>query len=250
MSTSSRQLVLESIEAPPPWNCFLCKARFPLAKSDRSAMAAFWRQLSVEARAQFTLQQCLLLQVQQLHVDGGSDVLMEHGARWLPEMGLGIWPDRDPPRQFTKATFYSYPPGYDRPVLIFQLFRLAGKEQHKEEAREIMLGRGTVLEILSPLAEDQLLANGQATLLPAIEDPAFRSFPFYLPLFSGATFKGGTAGQIEQWSCGATVYIRESVEDGGVFIASREPLEPVYEKLGGTLDSGTGTWSIPTATGE
>jgi hypothetical protein len=40
-----------------------------------------------------------------------------------------------------------------------------------------------------------------------------------------------TAQQVDQWMCGALVYLRESEEDGGLLLLSRQELTPVFKKL-------------------
>jgi len=240
----SETLELSKIQSA--WDCYLCALpKFPVPVSKRPALAKLLAGLSSEIGKRFSLQLCTLLQFLQLQNDKGSDILTENGKRWLPEMGLGIWPDRDPPRQFDKKSFFSFPPGYKRPVLMYQLFRITAADGAREEACELMVGRGIVQLMFSPMSDKELLETGRSVLLPRIDDPSFREFPFYLPMLSGTTFGNGTAEQLNEWSCGAPVCIRESVEDKGLLIASREPLAPVFEALGGQLDEESGAWSIP-----
>ena len=113
----------------------------------------------------------------------------------------------------------------------------------RSNARDQMLGFGVVMEMLGAEASPVLLKKGTDQFLPGIEDPSFRAFPFYVPLFEQRTLEKSSGADLDRWSCGATLYIRESAEDRAIVIASREPLGPIFQKLGGK-PLGRG-WEIP-----
>ena len=91
---------------------------------------------------------------------------------------------------------------------------------------------------------EALKKKGEEILLPTIKEPVFSRASF---LSADLRRKGSSRRyrQLDEWSCGVTVYIRESPEDNALFIASRQPLEPLLQKLGGQVDeSSPNQWHI------
>jgi hypothetical protein len=90
------------------------------------------------------------------------------------------------------------------------------------------------------------LERATSLLLPQLTDRTFTGYPFYVPLLEFGSLARATSDQLETWLCGASLYIRESFEDTGILIVSREPLAPLLEGLGGRLEAGTEpVWRIP-----
>lgn len=56
-------------------------------------------------------------------------------------------------------------------------------------------------------------------------EPMFPGLPFILPLLNSTTFFSQQDEQICEWFSLFDIYVHESVEDGGVLLASREPIE-------------------------
>jgi hypothetical protein len=238
-------VVLESLPAPRPWEAYrLPVGGFPAAEEETGELRRFWTGLSAAAAQTWTLNATVFLQFAQLHTGDVWKRVSEHGAAWLPEIGLGVWPDRPAPHLWTEQEFLDLVPG-SSPVLMYQLFRISGPGRAKEQAREVMLGHGTVLEVLSAEPSDGFLSKGREVFLPGIEDPIFRMYPFYAPLLEAGTVGKATAEDLGRWSCGAWLYIRESTEDRAILITSREPLGPVLQKMGGRTRSGGAGWEIP-----
>jgi hypothetical protein len=51
---------------------------------------------------------------------------------------------------------------------------------------------------------------------PQIAGLSLRSFPSYIPLLDGASLRAASDRDLQDWLCGATAYMRESSEDGGL----------------------------------
>jgi hypothetical protein len=124
--------------------------------------------------------------------------------------------------------------------------RIVGEPPTKRQALAAMLGTGVALEIVMPAGEEAFLKQSRALLLPPIREPGFRRYPFYIPIVEPGAMEPASSKQLDRWFCGASAYIRESVEDKGILIASREPLAPILEQLGGRMEMGPEpSWRIP-----
>ena len=61
-------------------------------------------------------------------------------------------------------------------------------------------------------------------LLPPIEEEGLKAFPLYVPLLTAASLSA-SAEQLDTWLGAVDVYLRESPQDKGLLIVSRQPLE-------------------------
>ncbi|HEY6370007.1 MAG TPA: hypothetical protein VIX37_05470, partial [Candidatus Sulfotelmatobacter sp.] len=180
----------------------------------------------------------------QLHIGDGSARFSQHGREWMPALGLGVWPDREPPTLWTKQYFQSLTGDENPRPLMYQVYRLTAGS--KDKARNTMLGLGTVLQIMTRDNADAVLERMRAQLRAPIKHPSFTSFPFYVPLLEGKSVGGIPDERLQAWCCGASVYLRESVEDRAILIASSEPVTPMLRELGGQFQDGPEhEWRIP-----
>lgn len=252
MATSSANLTHGSVALRPvrlasPWDAVLLPVSvFPVLPAEIAPVKQFLQRLVPALSHGRLLTSEVVIQISQLHLGDGHVRMTAHGKDWLPMPGLGVWPDREPPTLWTPEYFASLGVGETpRPVMNVVL-RVTTTPEARESARNIMLGLATVLQILTPDDSDTFLKKAKAALHPAIKDPAFTSFPFYVPLLDSKSLAKATAAQLDSWFCDASVYIRESVEDAGVLIASREPLGPILQGLGGKLQPDPDAeWRIP-----
>lgn len=236
-------MTLEPLEAPAPWEAYRARvSAFPAPEAELASVRRFWQALSAAAVGAWKLSAEVFLQFAQLHLGDVYCRLSAHGREWIPETGLGVWPDREAPHLWTAKEFLDLAPG-SAPVLMYQLLRVTTGPQEREKARDTMLGFGTVLEVLGADGSEAFLKKGKETFLPGITDPIFRVYPFYVALLEASTVRNAKAGDLEKWLCGAKVYVRESAEDQGVMIVSREPLGPVLQKLGGKRQAAN--WEMP-----
>jgi len=236
---------LKGLVAQPPWEAYwLPLSGFPVPEHEVAPLREFLRALTGSLMKAQGLSLEVLIQFNQVYLGDGPSRFSDHAREWMPQQGLGIWPDRDPPTLWSLQDFERLAPGEKLRNFMYQLFRVSGPQAVKENARDVMLGLGTIVEILAPGSTDALLEQSRQLFLPPIKERAFRSFPFYLPLVERKSLEGAKPGQLDEWFCGATVYIRESSEDTAVLIACRTPLAPVLENLGARLES-EWEWRIP-----
>jgi hypothetical protein len=178
--------------------------------------------------------------------NGSAARFAGEGAKWIPKLGMGVWPDRPPPAMWKREEFEGLGPGERPRTLRNHVFRISGTRRVREGARSAMLGWGSVIQVLTRGDGGGFLQRAREVLCPPITDANFKSFPFYMPLFEGKTLLSEKTPQLDAWFCGASVYLRESPEDGGILIASHEPLAPVLLKLGGEIEqSPEPAWRIP-----
>ncbi|HUG82760.1 MAG TPA: hypothetical protein VML01_13905 [Bryobacterales bacterium] len=241
-----RNMSLEREALADPWQVYILRLPgFPVAESALDPMRIFLERLSALIAKDWKLTQEVLVQLDRLQVADAAARFSENGAAWIPEIGLAVWPDRKPPAQWTMKEFLDFIPG-SAPVLMYQYLRISKTPEAKDHARNTMLGYGAVSQMFSAGDFDALKKKGEEILLPTIKDPSFRGHPFYLPIFDVKALRSASARQLDEWSCGVTVYIRESPEDKALFIASRQPLEPLLQKLGGKADElSSKQWHVP-----
>jgi len=176
----------------------------------------------------------------------GSARLVRHAREWMPELGLGVWPDQPPPVLPSSADFEDLGPEEKLRPTIYEVMKITGEASTKQLAMAAMLGTGAVVEAVTPAGGEAFLAQTKALLLPPIKEPGFRRYPFYIPILERKTLESARPEQLDKWFCGASAYIRESVQDKGVLIVSREPLTPLLERLGGEFrKTPEPQWRIP-----
>jgi hypothetical protein len=239
-------LPVSVIPMPEPWEAVLVPVPgFPVPAQELAMTRSFLRRLSNELMKPRELSLEVFIQFNQLHLEDGATRLANHARVWKPQHGLGVFPDRQPPTLWTREDFEN-PPGGIPPPMMHKVFRVSGSRGTKEKASDVMLGLGTVVQVLTVDPGDLFLSRAKRLLLPPIRERALRSFPMYMPLLECKSLAGAEAGQLQDWFCGASVYMRESAEDKGVLIASRNRLGPILQILGGTLDvSAEPQWKIP-----
>lgn len=171
--------------------------------------------------------------------------LSEHGREWLPALGLGVWPDREPPKFWTMDDFMNLAEGEKPRTLMYQVLRVTTSLERRDGARDIMLGLGTIVQILTRDSGEDFLKRATLNISAPIKDPSFTCFPFYVPLFEVKTITNASAASIDQWMCGASLYIRESKEDNGILFVSRGPVKELLRSLGATpIDNGESEWEV------
>lgn len=179
--------------------------------------------------------------------DRAAAILFAENARhWMPETGLGVWPHRPPLRMMRADDVKDLDPG-DQPQPMHTLFRVTKGDNARLNAMSTMLGTGCGLQVLSRMDGAKLLRTQKDMHLEFIEDRIYRIFPWYVPLLENASLEEPLAQRTMDAMRGITVYIRESIEDGGVLIVSSEPLTEIVEQIGcKRLDYGTDPqWTLP-----
>lgn len=226
-------LALQRIPVMAPWEAYsIDSGAFPIEPSRSRPARSVVETVAAKISNVTGLSPDLFLQVAQLHVDGGSSLFATHAAGWNPSMGLGIFPDRDPPRTWKREDFEKLEPGQTVRPTSHKIFRLGLAGEERNRAWQMMFGRGATLQIYTPPPTAAFMDRTREAFLPKIEERIFRRYPFFVPLFDGRALESASAEQLAAWSCGFSAYIRESAEDQSILIVSRVPLGAAFEKAG------------------
>ena len=241
------QVEFRTIRIAEPWEAYVIPVSgFPVPSAELGAIRDIVGKFSTTARKEWSLVSEVAIQVMEVHRGDGPERIVKHGREWIPATGLGVWPDRDPPRLWTQEDFIELGMNEALPPLMYQLLRVSTTPDARDGARDVMLGIGAIVEILVLDPIQSFLDRARSVLLAPITDAAFTCFPFYHPLFDAKSLRSASRADLDRWSCGAVVYIRESPEDKGILIASSRPLQPVLTKLGALPGSGPGAaWLVP-----
>jgi len=185
------------------------------------------------------------VQFTQLHHEDGPQRLSQNGKAWMPQLGLGIWPDREPPSLWTVEEFQNLAPGEMIRPLMHQVFRVTTDAESRHAARGVMFGIGAGMQVLVPEGDTEFTRRTTELLLPRIQEPSFRAFEFYVPLLDRNSVASADAATLDEWMSGARLYWRESPEDGGLLVLSAIPLAGLWPGLGFDRLPGQPAWRLP-----
>lgn len=172
-----------------------------------------------------------------LHIDKSTDkdaarTFSIYAGRWIPEAGLGVWPNRPAPRMWKIEDLGELDPAAGMPPLLNSLFRVTAAGNTRLDAMMTMTGTGCALQLLSRVEGQVLLRDLKEVFLDFIEDRVFRIFPWYVPLMDKAALAEPIAPLVQSAMRGISLYMRESVEEGGILILTAEPLADILPHLG------------------
>ncbi|MGH9395993.1 MAG: hypothetical protein ACRD18_03990 [Terriglobia bacterium] len=253
----SQSICLKTAAAPHPAEAYtLPVSGFPMQAPEIERAGHFLAALSASMTQEWSASAGVFIQFNQLHLADGARRFGSNAPKWKPKLGLGVWPDREPPTLWTTEEFQKLQPGEKMRPMNYKVFQIRAPGSMPGHARDTMLGLGTVVEVVTAGSTDALLDQTRNLFLPFLKEPIFRSYKFYLPLLdrksleaaSAAASAGATArdGRLEEWLCGATAYIRESAEDQAILIVSLRPLAPIFARLLGKLEqSPEPEWRFP-----
>ena len=229
------KISIEKLPGANSWHAYRIplEAPFPVTAEFRHALLPLVCDILAAVRSVRTSQLIGILQYNQLHHGGAGMVAAKKGKEWGLEWGLGYLPEQVPPTLWTMEDFTNLDIGeMPRPVMN-QIFGISAGDAAVMAAVDMLLGLGSLVLGLASEPAATVKARATAQFRPLIEEEALRHFGYYFPLFSGASFSGSSATQIENWTCGMTFYLRESPDDKGILIAASEPLEDVFQRLKG-----------------
>lgn len=226
-----------------PYEAYLLPVSgFPIPKEELGLIDSFLRDFGGLAIDRLRLSNEVFLQLEQMETDEPRHVVAANGKDWMPEPGLGVWVDREPPRKWTWEEVTATLPGEKMRALMFQVFRISTSDEARVRARSAMLRYGSILEIFVP-NRDSYLEKVKPLYMEGITDPSYTCFPYYVGLIEGKTMANANLEQLHRWFRDMTVYVRQSFEDRAVLIASATPLAGIFEKLGGLRHEGE--WTFP-----
>jgi hypothetical protein len=219
VAQKKRELMLQSVPVPEPWTAAVIPvSAFPVPEDERLRLREGLAEWCALVAGTNELTATTWLQMNHMHLDQGAPKLSTNGRTWLPMTGLGIWPDREPPRLWTKADFADREYGQPLPPLMHTVFHISRGAEASNHARDVMIGSGTVVHALLKGDSGQYHEAMRELLLPPITEEALRGHPFYMPLLEARSLRNVTVDVLDAWMGSARVYLRESVEDGGVLI--------------------------------
>ena len=185
-----------------------------------------------------------LAQYNQLNLGNASAVLGENFMNWRIDVGLGYWPEREPPTLWTREEFMNLDIGEMPRPLMHQVFGINKGLPAIQEAFDLLVGLGPMVFTLSEDSPQKVKERATAQFKPLIREPALRMFAWNYPLLCAATFEDKHAQRLNEWTCGIHFFLRESPEEKGIFIASKRPLERVW-RAAGAVESEPGVWTWP-----
>jgi hypothetical protein len=206
----------------------------PLEEHERNALCAIVHKLEERVRlaSKLPLTHEVYLQMTQIERPAGPLLLSKNGPRWLPSPGVGVWPDKDPPRSMTARDLEALIPGEKMAEFSHQVLRLNTRDdQMRVEAIETLLGTGPVLFMLVSEAWTAARRSISAWLERGITEESFRGHPFYVPLLDGDSLKTLTSVQLSTCLDGVTLYLREDVAERAILIIWRTPLSVRLEDV-------------------
>jgi hypothetical protein len=168
----------------------------------------------------FRLQPALWLPGAALHSTRDVNLLVEHAREWMPDLGLGIRPNGEPPRMLNPEDLSQLKWDQMPQPKHETAFHLRTGAQAAETALPLFGGTGAILYCLLDASVDVYLSEQRQLWLPNIKDPAFRAHSFYVPFLDRKRLKGQSASVLFEWLGRAVVYLRESPEDDGILIVS------------------------------
>jgi hypothetical protein len=236
-------LILTRLLARPLEAYLLPVSGFPVPPVELEPVKTLLRKVTARLIEMWRFSLEVFIQFENLQLAQGTARLCERARFWMPTVGLGVWPSRPAPTLWTRADFQDLDVGQKPRPLMHKVFRLTTLEG-RTQAPDIMLGRGTVMELLMNGGAGRLLSASRELLLPPIQEPLLRGFPFHVPLLDGDSVKGSKDGQLRRWLCSVSVYIRESPEDQGILLISDRPMAPVLSAIGGEPDAAGASWQF------
>ena len=240
---SQSRLKLDVIETHAPWQAALLPVgTFPLPGALLEIVRPFLLGLADVLVKQYGLSQNVLFQVWKLSPQTGADVISENLPQWPTDLGLGVWPNRQPPTGWTEERIVNAAAAAfrgDEPELpSHRLLRLTADEREQGNAADLMRVFGVGIECFSKLTWEGIAKNGSSLFVPTIKDSHFQRADFYFPLLDrNSILTANSAEQLDAWMCGIEIYVRASAEDKGILILSKLPLDRLLQSTQEILES-------------
>jgi hypothetical protein len=212
---------------PEPHNAAMIQVdKFPIVPEMRASWANFLLSWVRSLASEHSLRLAVWIQTTSLHEGDTAELVRRHGALWLPEIGLGVWPDREPPRLWTAEDFQQLDLGQKPPPLMHTVFHVSGGIAATEHALSTLAGSGTLVFALLPTSVEVFHEKVTSIYLPAIRDEALRGYSFYLPLLDSRSLKTAAAAldehesQLSRWLGHAPFFLQENKTEESVLVVS------------------------------
>jgi hypothetical protein len=184
------------------------------------------------AQTELQLRPSVFLQSNHFRLSGAHRVLQQNARLWKPELGVAAWPERGGIRPWTREQFENLEPGAMPEPMLNLVFHLTGDEAAARQAINVLLGTGTLLVMFSAFDGQELLRRTNSVLGDLARHPSMPPFEFVVPLLGPTNVEATDGATLEEWSCGADLYFRESTEDGGLFLLARKSVSQLLPRIG------------------
>jgi hypothetical protein len=220
------------LEIRPPasgFHAYLIRGvKFPVKPFDLPRWLALYRRLRPLLFPAGT-KSLPVIQMWHLHHGDGASVLSRNAQAWMPDFGAGVWLDAAPPRLWTPEDFMNIGPGELLPPPVLTAIRLRSPQLDYEQAWMQLGGRGCFLEF-TVSGDAEAFFQSQAEIYRSwIDEPMIAAHPFFVPLVKAASFESSLFASRQKHADPLLTYVRESAEDEGLLILSREKLEARFE---------------------
>lgn len=235
-SVEKRLLAIDPIALPEQMNgieaAWLYLPEMPMEAEFRAELAEMLRllrrRIQDKTKDQVTLD--VYLQMTQLQRPSGSQLLSRNGPRWLPEIGMGVWPDREPPRSLNEEDFKNLAPGQKLVETEWPVMRIGVEEETIQfEVLSAMTGSGASLVLFTgkKWAEAHRVAVS-LHLQGLISDDVLKGYPMFVPLLDAKSIATIGKQEIENCLSDVLVYMREDLATRAILIVSRLSLTVLF----------------------
>lgn len=187
-------------------------------------------QKAIEQATRKKIVEEIYLQMTELERPSGSLLISRNGSRWKPAVGLGVWPDREPPQPLNEDDYKRLSPGQTLRETTFQIMRICAREEDvRAEVIDRMAGTGALLTIMTGEDWGQAQQDDISKRLEAsITADIFIGYPFYFPLLDATSLSSLHKEELEGLLSDIVFYCREDRNENAVLIVSRIPLEVLF----------------------
>lgn len=232
-------LSIESIPVEKPFSAILVHCgKYRLNAADAAPAKRFTSRL-LDIAGQGISRTVFL---QEEYLANAKSEFSSHVQQWRPESGLGVWPDREPPRLWKTTDLFRMARGEKIP-LMYRVFRITAGPAAGADALATMAGTGLTMALVHSVPVEALLKQYKDTFLPRLTEPTFRIFPFYVPLLDLKSIRDRKAQELTGWLGSARLYLRESPQDSGLLVVTTLEMQPLISAAGARQND-RGAWIV------
>ncbi len=211
---------IEMLAVPAPYSAAEIKVgRFPVPPDFSPKLHVFLTALLNAAGAGETSDVFL----QNEYLANARGAFNAHLPEWVPQVGLGVWPDRPPPELWKISDLFRMARGEKIP-LMYQVSHPTAGPKANSQAFDLLLGSGMVIVVVHPGSTNDLLAQYKDTYLPNIKQQNLRIMPFYVPLLDHNSLQKRQSGDLQKWLGSARLYLRESPAENTILLVTDSDL--------------------------
>lgn len=203
----------------------------PMQRVERAAFADRVDRLVSRLRSLLSVERSVYLNAQELYRENNIRRIAEHGQLWGPEMGVGVYPDAPPTKDWTEIDPMDRDYGTPLPTMKHTVAYLETSETGAAHACAVMAGMGALVQVLHAKTAASAQAAWKRTYQPMVQE-AFASYPLFVPLLHAGNVTERPGYVLNEWMGEAVAYLRESVEDRGLFVLSRRDLVEPFVAAG------------------